>query len=644
MLKIKDVSKKYRSEYGIKDINLEIGTGLNYIIGPSGSGKTTLIKIISGLDDCYEGDVTYLGKSLKNLSDKEKAFYYNNKFGFIWQDFSLIEDMTVEENILFSAHIKDINAKKELEKVLVKLKITSVRNKKVKLLSGGQKQRVAIARELIKNPEVIIADEPTSALDSKSSSDVMKILNELAESKIVIIVTHDTSYINENSKVYEIDKGEIISKPNTIEDNLKEKKVNSTKKLGLGESFKIAKTLVKRKLSRSLILGVSLVISTILISTSLLGGVSSSGNQEFEKLFEEYGDTILDISINKSFMSAQGGNKSDDPSTNVNQDIKGLYEKYMNDDRVEYLLFNRAFDNINIGLDGQNYTINSSGNIPVVNKIIAGTTPKNKGEVLVPKSFVAQIGGSNEDVIGKTIDFKASVYSWDNGYPEPKDIKINAKIVGVADTTIKSNANGKSYEFDIEDSFFFDKDTVTDVNQQIGNKNNNHDFVIRAKDPNSLIEIKNEISKEGIVPVGQFELIEDIVKLNSQTNKLSKSSTIIIVALGILGIGIISALNSFMSKKDYAVYKICGYSNSQISSLLFAQSMSIAVISAIGIIVLSPVLSIITKASLGVSLTSMNMLGLCSLVSICLGLGMYVISYIVARKANPILVLKSGER
>lgn len=657
MFEIKNVSKKYTSEYAIKNLNLEIGKGLNFIIGPSGSGKTTLLKIISGMDNEFEGDVFYSGKSIKNITDDERAQYYNSKFGFVWQDFNSIENMTVEENILLPLHIKNINMKNEVNKVLKKLKISNLKNKKVKLLSGGQKQRVAIARELVKNPEIIIADEPTSALDAKTSTEVIQILKEISKDRTVIIVTHDTSLIDENSKVYKLDKGELISKPQHIDSKMIENKENLKCKFNFAKALKVSKINIKSKISRTIISSLTILVSSVFLMTSLSGVISNSGEESFDKLIKEYGNSMLDLSVIKSFTSAAGasGEEDNEPNADVDQNIDGLYDKYINDNRVDYvLLMGPNFNNISVESEGKNYPINTSGNAPVVEKILVGTVPKNKGEVLVPKSFVKSMGISNEEAIGKKIDFNASIYVIDpekeDMYNDPtnrpplKDINVKAKIVGVADTTIKTPMEGKVYEFELEDSFFFDKDTLNEVNKQIGMSNENYDFILRTKNQNSLIEIKDELNAKGIVPIGQFELVKDIVNLNSQTRSLSKTSTIVISMLAIIGVVAISLLTSFMRKREYAIYKVCGYSKSQLNLVLLAENIIIGVISAVLIVVSSYVLNILLKIMFGLSGSNAKTLLLGIVVSLILSFISYIVSSKICKDSNPLAVLKSGER
>lgn len=171
MFTINNLSKQYGTEYALNDIAMNIAKGMNFIIGASGSGKTTLLKILCGMEKDYEGSVTYAGQDICNLSEKEKSVLYNTTFGFVWQDFHLLEEASVIENVLQPAYLWNEDMRSTAEQILKQMKLSDIMNQKVKTLSGGQKQRVAIAREIIKNPKVIFCDEPTSALDARSSKD-----------------------------------------------------------------------------------------------------------------------------------------------------------------------------------------------------------------------------------------------------------------------------------------------------------------------------------------------------------------------------------------------------------------------------------------------------------------------------------------
>ena len=194
----------------LKNINLKIEKGdFCSILGGSGSGKSTLLYILGCIDKQTEGIYKLDGEEVSKLSEKNLADIRNKKIGFVLQDFGLIEDETVTENILVPTlfnSIKNVNIK--LEEILNKLEIGDLRNKKVSMLSGGQRQRVAIARALITNPELILADEPTGSLDSITTIHIMNIFEQLnKEGKTIIIVTHNLELAKKTKKCFTIKDG-----------------------------------------------------------------------------------------------------------------------------------------------------------------------------------------------------------------------------------------------------------------------------------------------------------------------------------------------------------------------------------------------------------------------------------------------------
>lgn len=171
MLSLIEIKKVFGNEIVLHHLSGDFQKGLNFIYGPSGSGKTTLLNIISGMDQNFEGDVYFNNQSMKRFTKKELSDYYYNSIGFIWQDYQLIEYLSVECNIDLVLSLSNLNKaerKMKVAKVLEELGISGLAKMKVAKLSGGQKQRVAIARALVKDPEIIIADEPTKHLDIKS--------------------------------------------------------------------------------------------------------------------------------------------------------------------------------------------------------------------------------------------------------------------------------------------------------------------------------------------------------------------------------------------------------------------------------------------------------------------------------------------
>ena len=219
LISINKINKYYGNKNNInhvlKDINLEINEGdFIAIMGTSGSGKSTLLNILGLLDRYDDGDYFFKDSNIKNLKDKKLALLRNSFFGFVVQNFALIDDFSVYENVeipLEYGKIRNKLRKDMINKVLKSLGIFEKANDKAKNLSGGQKQRVAIARALINNPSVILADEPTGALDTKTTQEIMNIFKELNEKgKTIIIITHDEKVAATCNKVLQIEDGFLI--------------------------------------------------------------------------------------------------------------------------------------------------------------------------------------------------------------------------------------------------------------------------------------------------------------------------------------------------------------------------------------------------------------------------------------------------
>ena len=220
MLKIENLTKTYNYKKSnaftaLKDVSLEVADGeMLAIIGKSGAGKSTLLHIIGCIDKFEKGSYTIDGTDVHSLSDNKLAKIRNEKVGIVMQDFALIDEYSVIENVMIPLNFskKKLGKPKELAmKALERVGIADLAKKPVSKLSGGQKQRVAIARAIVNDPSFILADEPTGALDTKTSSEIMELFTELNKSgKTVIIITHDLTVSDKCKRKVEISDGRII--------------------------------------------------------------------------------------------------------------------------------------------------------------------------------------------------------------------------------------------------------------------------------------------------------------------------------------------------------------------------------------------------------------------------------------------------
>ena len=221
ILKVKNLQKIYTTRFGgnkveaLKDVSFEVEKGeFIAIMGESGSGKSTLLNIISSLDRATKGQVFINETDIQAMKDKELSAYRRNNLGFVFQDFNLLDNFSVKDNILLPLVIsgeKYDNMMAKLKPLVKTLGINELIEKFPYELSGGQKQRVAVARALIINPELVLADEPTGALDSKSADNLMDLFEQInANGQTILMVTHSIKAASNASRVLFIKDGVIF--------------------------------------------------------------------------------------------------------------------------------------------------------------------------------------------------------------------------------------------------------------------------------------------------------------------------------------------------------------------------------------------------------------------------------------------------
>ena len=221
ILQVNNLKKIYVTRFGsnqvqaLSNINFSVEAGEYVaIMGESGSGKTTLLNILAALDKPTSGQVLLEGKNITGIKEKEISAFRRDNLGFVFQDFNLLDNFSLKDNIFLPLVLQGISPgsmEQKLRPVAAKLGITEILSKYPYEVSGGQKQRTAVARALVTSPKLILADEPTGALDSKAADSLLKLFKEINdEGQTVLMVTHSTKAASNAKRVLFIKDGEVF--------------------------------------------------------------------------------------------------------------------------------------------------------------------------------------------------------------------------------------------------------------------------------------------------------------------------------------------------------------------------------------------------------------------------------------------------
>jgi putative ABC transport system permease protein len=323
MLKLENIKKDYKvadmKVHALKGISLEFRKNeFVAVLGPSGCGKTTLLNIIGGLDKYTSGNLFINGRSTKDYKDRDWDVYRNHRIGFIFQSYNLIPHQTILENVELALTIAGIEKEERIRRAkeaLDKVGLSDQYYKHPNQLSGGQCQRVAIARALVNEPEILLADEPTGALDTKTSVQIMNLLKEIANERLIIMVTHNPElaelYATRTIKLLD---GNVLEDSNPYKEENEELEIKNMQKekakMSLWTAFKLSARNLKSKLKRTLmvclassigIIGVSAVLA---VSTGVKTFISDMQDDMLSGNPIVISESTIDLNALMSTMSA----------------------------------------------------------------------------------------------------------------------------------------------------------------------------------------------------------------------------------------------------------------------------------------------------------------------------------------------------
>lgn len=403
MLTLKNIKKTYEhgGEAILDNINLSFNKNeFVSILGCSGAGKSTLLNIIGGLDEKTSGKLLINGKEIYKCDDLNLDYYRKNNVGFIFQNYNLIEHLTVYENVMLPLLLTNSkNKHKRVLKMLNKTGLKEKKNSKICDLSGGQKQRVAISRALINNPDIILADEPTGALDYKTGYEIMNLIKKLSKNKLVIMVTHNKVLAKKySSRIIYLDKGRVISDTNSLKKkntylSAKFKSGNLSVKNALLYSIKTIKSKRKSFLLTSVASSIGLILVALIISVS-------NGLKKEMDLYEK--NVLSSVPIIIPSVKTKISDKSKIPKNklysydykeenNINP-INADFVKYINKMKTKILCDINYSRNLKFNILTEDYNLldnvefSQMPSIKYIKKnytLLAGSYPKSKNELML---------------------------------------------------------------------------------------------------------------------------------------------------------------------------------------------------------------------------------------------------------------------
>lgn len=425
MLQIKNVSKKYITgelmQEALDDVSFNLRDNeFVAVLGPSGSGKTTLLNVIGGLDRYDSGNLIINGISTKKYNDRDWDSYRNHTIGFVFQSYNLIPHQSILSNVEIALTISGITKserRKRSKEALTAVGLGDQIHKKPNQMSGGQMQRVAIARALINNPDILLADEPTGALDTETSTQVMKLLKDVAKDRLVVLVTHNRELANQYAnRIINLRDGKITNDSNPFE--VEEANLTPPKHENMGKasmSFFTALSLsfnnLRTKKGRTILTAFagSIGIIGIALILALSNGVNNYIDTIQKDTMTAYPITIDAQSFDlSSLLSA----RREVVNTEITHDLNGVYSNNSSFEMASTLTT----------------TITTQNNLTAFKKYLDN-----------PDSEIAQYLGENGVVY--SYDIQYDVYAKD-----PDGILVNTDGSTLSDTKARSSATGNLAE------------------------------------------------------------------------------------------------------------------------------------------------------------------------------------------------------
>ncbi|AYW47443.1 sulfate ABC transporter ATP-binding protein [Tetragenococcus osmophilus] len=471
MLELKNIKKQYKVGNTVTKALDGVSVALRQqefvaILGESGSGKTTLLNVIGGLDQYDSGDMIINGKSTKDFRDKDWDAYRNNSIGFIFQSYNLISHQGIIDNVELGMTLSGVSKKerrKKAEEALERVGLKEHIHKKPSQLSGGQMQRVAIARALANDPDILLCDEPTGALDSETSAQIMNLIQEVSQDKLVVMVTHNAEIANEYAdRIISFTDGQVTGDSNPhVEGKKKEPFDLKHTKMTFLTALRLSFNNIRTKKGRTFLTAFasSIGIISIAIVLSLSSGFQKQIDQTQSETLAQFPVTISRETTeqdpeNFEDRSDEGSFPEDDEITaKISEEDRAQRTNDIDQDFIDYV------DDINPALSNNiGYTRLANMNLlreidgePETVQFSNGAEDESQAESMM--SMMAARTGVGVSSFPKQLDDSQGNFLEDNyrllegSYPEDPN-----EVVLVVDENNETNINAlNNLGFDLED-------------------------------------------------------------------------------------------------------------------------------------------------------------------------------------------------
>lgn len=479
MLELKDIKKHYK----VGDTITKALDGVSVafrktefvaILGPSGSGKTTMLNVLGGLDNYDSGDMVINGKSTKDFKDGDWDAYRNNSIGFIFQSYNLIGHLGILDNVELGMTLSGVPKEEKTKRateVLERVGLKDHMNKKPNQLSGGQMQRVAIARALANNPDILLCDEPTGALDSETSVQIMQLIQELSQEKLVIMVTHNPELARDYAdRTIEFADGKIITDSHPHQERPKDGSFQlKHTKMSFFTALKLSFNNIRTKKGRTFLTSFasSIGIISIAVVLSLSTGFQKQIDDTQSETMSKFPITISQIASDQSATqelieeraNKEAFEKTDSVTVTQSQEDSATHTNKLDQDFIDYVNDIDPELSNNIGYTrstGMNLLRDVDGTVQSVK--LSNDSGSETQAMMSAMSSMTGIGVSTfpkELEEGKGNFLKDNYSLLSGAYP-----KNDNEVVLIIDKNNETNMNAlKNLGFDVEngDKIAFDK-------------------------------------------------------------------------------------------------------------------------------------------------------------------------------------------